>query len=1217
MGSSNGLRLAICAICIASAACQEDGEYYYGPYDVNPEEGDLFEGDIVLEKSLKNAVMGTHRLWPNGVVPYEIDPAANYGAFELSRIQKAIDDYNRFTCIRWINRTTEKSYVQFIRGTGCSSSVGRSSASRSQRISLSRSCFSHGAIVHEMMHALGFYHEQSRADRDDYVTIMYANIEPGKENNFKKYSPSQVQTLGAPYDYGSLMHYGKYSFSKNAKATIVPKDPKAWIGQRSGLSTIDKYKINKLYNCTGFTGTLPPLTTPMTTTTTALPPNRIFKGPFSCNFDKDTCSFTQDVNDDQDWTRFTGKAPSAGVTGPTADHTNGTGHYMYYEASRHGVGDVASLRSPGIDLPGTVCLEFWYYMFGHTLGQLDVYTAVNGNETNIFVAKGSKGNRWLLAQEQLNFTDVTQLVFKATRGNGDFSDIAIDDISVQAGKCITPTVMAINGPFHCDFERDCGFTQSSEDDFDWSRHRGKTASANTGPNGDHANGKGYYMYTEVSGSLKAGNRASMATPPINLSGKVCISFRYHMYGNSVGELNVYTSRNNSSKTRVFAFSKNQGNVWKYAQTAYQFTAPTQVIFEGVRGANYDGDIAIDDIHVVPGDCPAPPSTSAPTTTRPTTRPTSATAPPSTSAPTTTRPTTRPTSATAPPSTSAPTTTRPTTRPTSATVKPAVISAATTTRPAVTTQKAVVSTVRPTILTAPFTCNFDKNVCGFTQSSSDQFDWTRHQGNTSSPKTGPSKDHTTGSGYYMYIEASSPQRPNHTAIIHSPTINIKGKSCISYWFHMYGGSMGRLTVSVLIGSKRNVLFTTTGDKGNMWIPKRHTWAFDVPAKIEFQAICGPYYASDIAIDDVSVTSGPCPVIAVTTVRPPQTTKAPVVLSGAFNCNFDKDTCGFTQDKSDTFDWTRQNRTTSSANTGPMTDHTTKADGHYMYIETSNPRQPNDAARLISPVLTMQGQVCINYWYHMYGFAVGAFNVFILSGGKKTALLNLRGNMGNQWRQGQSNWVFTAPTQLVFEAIRGSSYTGDIAIDDISVNPGPCPTVAPTTTMKPRAVVLNCDFSKDLCGFVQSTADNLDWLRRSGSTPSSGTGPTADHTTGSAPGNYLFIEATGKATNDSALITSPNLNVTGTICVSFWYHMYGVEMGYLKVYRDTGVVRSPIMVLSGNKGNKWLQATITLTNVQPAYKVAFQAIRGRNYRSDVAIDDISITEGTCSEGGALIG
>ncbi|XP_013402242.2 MAM and LDL-receptor class A domain-containing protein 1-like, partial [Lingula anatina] len=911
--------------------------------------------------------------------------------------------------------------------------------------------------------------------------------------------------------------------------------------------------------------------------------------------------------------------------------------------------------------------------------------------------------------------------------------------------------VTINGPFHCDFERgeDCGFIQSTKDDFDWTRHTGNTASARTGPNGDHTDGKGYYMYTEVSGSLKAGNRASMATPPINLSGKVCISFWYHMYGNSVGDLNVYTSRNNSSKTRVFAFSKNQGNVWKYAQTAYQFTAPTQVIFEGVRGANYDGDIAIDDIHVVPGDCPAPPSTSAPATTRPTTRPTSATVKPAvvsgkfvcnfdkdncgfiqkksdnfdwtrlrgntTSAKT--GPTGDHTTGTSTGyymfiETSSPRKVNDTAimmspvlniqgrvcikywlhmygssvgRLTVSTldsnnqqrrmysssgnrgnrwimvyhnwgfalptqivfegvrglshtgdiaiddvsVIPGICqTAATTTRPPVTTQKPV-STVRPTILTAPFTCNFDRNVCGFTQSSSDQFDWTRHRGNTSSQNTGPSKDHTTGSGYYMYIEASSPRRPNNTAIIHSPTINIKGKSCISYWFHMYGGTMGRLTVSVLIGSKRNVLFTTTGNKGNTWIQKRHTWAFDVPAKIEFQAIRGLNYASDIAIDDVSVTSGPCPVVAVTTaapvttrktVRPPQTTKAPVspvVLSGAFNCNFDKDTCGFTQDKSDTFDWTRKYRTTSSANTGPMTDHTTKANGHYMYIETSNPRQPNDAARLISPVLTMQGQVCINYWYHMYGSTVGAFNVFVLSGGKKTALLNLRGNMGNQWRQGQSNWVFTAPTQLVFEAIRGSSYTGDIAIDDISVNPGPCPSIAPTTTMKPRAIVLNCDFSKDLCGFVQSTTDNLDWLRRSGSTPSSNTGPTADHTTGSASGNYLFIETSGKAINDSALITSPNLNVTGTICVSFWYHMYGADMGSLKVYRDRGGVRSPIMVLSGNKGNKWLQAAVTLTNVQPTYKVAFQAIRGRNYRSDVAIDDISITKGTCSGGGALIG
>ena len=64
-----------------------------------------------------------------------------------------------------------------------------------------------GVIMHELMHAVGFWHEQSRADRDDYVTINWDNIKPGHGGNFKKYSLDKIQHLGADYDYCSLMHY--------------------------------------------------------------------------------------------------------------------------------------------------------------------------------------------------------------------------------------------------------------------------------------------------------------------------------------------------------------------------------------------------------------------------------------------------------------------------------------------------------------------------------------------------------------------------------------------------------------------------------------------------------------------------------------------------------------------------------------------------------------------------------------------------------------------------------------------------------------------------------------------------------------------------------------------------------------------------------------------------------------------------------------------------
>ena len=68
--------------------------------------------------------------------------------------------------------------------------------------------------MHELMHAAGFWHEQSRADRDDYITINWANIQTGMEFNFLKYDLRKIDHLGAKYDTCSVMHYGAYAFAK-------------------------------------------------------------------------------------------------------------------------------------------------------------------------------------------------------------------------------------------------------------------------------------------------------------------------------------------------------------------------------------------------------------------------------------------------------------------------------------------------------------------------------------------------------------------------------------------------------------------------------------------------------------------------------------------------------------------------------------------------------------------------------------------------------------------------------------------------------------------------------------------------------------------------------------------------------------------------------------------------------------------------------------------
>ena len=181
----------------------------------------LFEGDIdnvdmgLLEKSLdgqspRNAIRDSWRKWPEGVIPYVI--SSSFNSRERSIIAKAMNEYHEKTCIRFEPRNSERGYINIMKGSGCSSSVGRTGSR--QQVSLGNGCVYTGIVIHELMHATGFWHEQSRADRDSHITINWRNIKAGMEFNFLKYDLNKIDHLGAKYDTCSVMHYGSTAFAK-------------------------------------------------------------------------------------------------------------------------------------------------------------------------------------------------------------------------------------------------------------------------------------------------------------------------------------------------------------------------------------------------------------------------------------------------------------------------------------------------------------------------------------------------------------------------------------------------------------------------------------------------------------------------------------------------------------------------------------------------------------------------------------------------------------------------------------------------------------------------------------------------------------------------------------------------------------------------------------------------------------------------------------------
>lgn len=109
------------------------------------------------------------------------------------------------------------------------------------------SCVKKGVIIHEILHAAGFYHQQSASDRDEYVEILWENISEPHKSNFNKYNSSIITDFNVGYDYDSIMHYSSKAFSKNGKETIVAKNNVTRLGQRNGFTEKDILKLNLMY----------------------------------------------------------------------------------------------------------------------------------------------------------------------------------------------------------------------------------------------------------------------------------------------------------------------------------------------------------------------------------------------------------------------------------------------------------------------------------------------------------------------------------------------------------------------------------------------------------------------------------------------------------------------------------------------------------------------------------------------------------------------------------------------------------------------------------------------------------------------------------------------------------------------------------------------------------------------------------------------------------
>ncbi|XP_072134744.1 meprin A subunit alpha-like isoform X1 [Mobula birostris] len=377
----------------------------------------LIQGDIAVVRE-RNAHKDPTKRW-TFPIPYILTDSLELNAKGI--ILHAFEQFRLKSCIDFKPYEGEKSFLSFKRLNGCWSFIGNNH--NGQDLSIGTWCDTKAIVEHEILHALGFYHEHSRTDRGYYVNIWWNEIQPDKKINFEVYGDDITTDHNTPYDYESLMHYAPFSFSKNDSVpTISTKIPvfNDIIGQRLDFSALDLLRLNRMYKCNA--------------TLTLLD---------QCAFEfLNICGMIQGEQDATDWVHVKSSPGNE-------DHTiNGkcrdAGYFMYFDTKNNRTGENAVLESrilyPRRD---EQCLQFFYKMTGSPMDKLVIWmkmddgtgTAQKLVKHHTLQADGS--HSWNIAHVTFNATAKFRYVFEGIIGNSSDSSggIFLDDVTLTETKC--------------------------------------------------------------------------------------------------------------------------------------------------------------------------------------------------------------------------------------------------------------------------------------------------------------------------------------------------------------------------------------------------------------------------------------------------------------------------------------------------------------------------------------------------------------------------------------------------------------------------------------------------------------------------------------------------------------------------------------------------------------------------------------------------------------